>query len=320
MTDLFMPLIWMILFILAGGIGLIFLVALIDKLVKYFTLLFRPAQFQRGELIQKKMFKTKDAYELRWFGEINKKGKYIIIGIHDNGGTRKDFEAMNHWFFKNNDEYSVVSFDQRSIGENEREKEKNLGSLISDLKEIIFDINDKFPEQKIILAGEGIGAAAALTCMDVDGVYKVVSSSLKMIDGYRKPSSMRFAMIMGWIFSSKKEIAILGEGADLTSDENYIKKFDANHMDKPTWALREYYQSKKMLSVGMKRLKNSIDKKAIILQPAKSVYYNPKKFSKVFSSMDTKQFDMVIFKDSKHLLFNEKNKTEVFEKIVELTK
>jgi pimeloyl-ACP methyl ester carboxylesterase len=290
----------------------VILLSIFDKFFKFFTFKHNVLKVQRGELIKKKMFKCSDLYELKWNGEINQKGTHVLIYIHDTCGNRTDANKMMDWFSKKDPKISVVSYDQRWFGENTVERDRNFGANLSDLKEMIYDIQDRF-KQKIILVGHGFGANLAIACANEEGVSQVFAGSLKIEKGYKTSFATKMAVFWAWIFSSKSLIDYPYDAPDLSDDIEFVKELQKRRELQSSFSVREYYQTQHMLNYAIKKYNQSAADNLTILQPAKSVYARADHFAKKVTKFNNVKIEVV--KESKHHLFNTTNSNDIFELI-----
>lgn len=293
----------------------VILLSIFDKFFKFYTFKHNVLKVQRGELIKKKMFKCSDLYELKWNGEINPSGTHIVIYVHDTCGNRTDVNKMMDWFAKKDKNISVVSYDQRWFGENEIQRDRNFGANLSDLKEMIYDIQDRF-KQKIILIGNGFGANLAIACANEEGVDKVIAGSLKIEKGYKNSFGTKMSIFWSWIFSAKSLIDYPYDAPDLSDDIEFVKELQKRRELQSSFSVREYYQTQNMLSYAIKKYNKSGKENLTILQPAKSVYARADRFAKKITKFNNTNVEVI--KESKHHLFNTTNSNEVFELIFKL--
>ncbi|AGR41504.1 serine aminopeptidase domain-containing protein [Spiroplasma taiwanense] len=303
-------------YVFSGIIIFIFLFLLIFRLFKIFSLKFKSQKVKKGELIKKKMFQTSDAYDLRWYGEVNSDSKYIILAIHDLLRTRNDFENLVNWLQKNKyKDFSLVSFDQRSCGENLLEKNKNLGALISDIEEIITELSEKFKNQKLILLGEGFGSALAAYFSKNDNVEKIIMSSLRLNFTYKKSFSFYIKLWFGVAFKINTLLFQNINGLDLTDDSTYANKLEDENNKNGSINIREYFQFKKITKKIVKNISNSNSKIDLIL-PNNDFYCSRKKIVKLINKLDKSKYNLDTFKDKKHFMLNSVKTSEIFEKII----
>lgn len=305
------PIIKLTLISIFGLIGLLVLIGIIDKIFKFYTYKNNNLKVQRGELIKKKNFRTSDAYDLRWKGEINKNGQFIIVYIHDIVGSREESDSLIKHFVNDND-ISVVSYDQRWYGENINQKDKNFGLNFSDLKEIVDYIHEYYENQKIILIGHGIGASLALACAGMPGIYKVFCGSLKISNNYLLNFNNKMAIFWSWIFSSKIKLTYKIEPEDLSNNSDFCKYLKKINDQYDSISVREYIQSKNFLNYAIKKANKSNVKNIIILQPLLSVFNNNDKLAKKLLKLKNGSYDLETFGNFKHYLFQEENSSKVF--------
>lgn len=309
-TAIIFPFLLLILWIILGSILFLLIISIIDKSVKFFTLKFSAVALQKGELIRKKAFITKDSYELRWFGEIKSEGKYIVLCVHDILGTRKDFEELNIWMNANRTDASIVSFDQRGCGENKEDLIKNYGSLISDLKEMIVDLKEKYPEQKLMLLGEGFGASAVLKFSNDKLIENIIVSGIRTNKKHAKFNF--FGKLYGWVFSSKTKIYLNIQGNEVFDSEKISKTFDERIANKNSVTIREWYQQNSLSAKSFSNIKKSDNKPILILQGDLDIYSNPMQFASKISKIDSSKYKLHVIKNSKHSFLGDKSNVLVY--------
>ncbi|AUB31922.1 serine aminopeptidase domain-containing protein [Spiroplasma floricola] len=305
-----------IIYSILGTFVLIFLLALIIRIINFNKLKTKRKPIIKSELIKKKMFKTSDGYELRWFGEINPNSEYIIIGIHDMFRNRKDFDKMEVWLNKNKkSNCSLVSFDQRNCGENIVEKQFHFGWTISDLREIIKDISEKNPTAKIILLGEGFGATIASFLSDNEKVYKIISCSLRLNHAYQKTFGFYLKLWWGTLFKADTKLISPINGIDLTDDSVFAKKIEDENLTKNLFNTKDYYLWKKANKISIKNINKSKEKMLLILSN-NDFYCNSKKIAKYLSKLNKDKYIFEKVKGYKHYILNTNNSEKIFELII----
>ncbi|AGR42370.1 serine aminopeptidase domain-containing protein [Spiroplasma diminutum] len=310
-------LISIIVYVTLSTFFLIFLLLLIARIVKFNKLKFKKDVVVKSELIKKKMFKTSDGYELRWYGEINPNSEFIIIGIHDIYRNRKDFDNFDSWLRKiKKDQFSLVSFDQRNCGENIVEKQYHFGTTISDLKEIIEVISENNPNSKIILLGDGFGSTIASFFSKDEKVYKIIYSSLRLNNAYKKTLGFYIKLWWGTLFKADLKLKSIINGLDFTDDKNYAKKIEDENLTKNLFTVRDYYLWKKANKISIKNFNKSIIENIILLSN-NDFYCDPKKIVKFISNLNKDKYKLETIKGKKHYLLNTKNSEEIFKIIIE---
>ncbi|WP_338984700.1 serine aminopeptidase domain-containing protein [Spiroplasma endosymbiont of Diplazon laetatorius] len=305
-----------IVYAVLGTFALIFILALIARIVKFNKLKFKKDQIVKSELIKKKMFKTSDGYELRWFGEIDQKSEYIIIGIHDMFRNRKDFDKLELWLRKTHkDKYSLVSFDQRNCGENIVDNQYHFGTTISDLREIVEEIGEKYPSLKIILLGDGFGSTIASFLSQDEKIHSIICSSMRLNNVYKKTFGFYLKLWWGTLFKANARLALPLNGSDLTDDSNFAKVIEDENTTKNSMNTRDYYLWKKANKVSVKNINNSKSKFTLIMSNT-DFYCNSKNTVKYISKLEKDKYNLETVKGFKHYFLNTKNSEQIFELII----
>ncbi|ALD66723.1 alpha/beta fold hydrolase [Spiroplasma cantharicola] len=305
-----------IIYIMLGTFLFIFLLALSARIIKFNKIKFKSTPIVKSELIKKKMFKTSSGYELRWFGEIDPKSEYIIIGVHDIYRNRKDFDKLENWLRKNQkNKYSLVSFDQRNCGENEINSHFSFGATIADLNEIIDVISEANPSSKIVLLGEGFGGTICSFFSKNKKVYKIISSSLRLNNPYKKSFGFYIKLWWGTLFKAESKLIVPINGLDFTDEKEYAKKLEDENITKNLWSVREYYLWKRINRKAIKNINDS-EIEIVLFLSNNDFYCDPKKIAKYLSRLDKNKYILEKIKEKKHYLLNTKKSEEVFELIV----
>ncbi|AUM62885.1 serine aminopeptidase domain-containing protein [Spiroplasma monobiae] len=305
-----------IVYAIIGTFLFIFALALMARIVKFNKLKFKKAIVIKSELIKKKMFKTSDGYELRWFGEIDSNSEYIIIGIHDIFRNRKDFDKMDFWLKKNKkSNYSLVSFDQRNCGENLYENQFHFGTTISDLKEIIDELSEINPKAKIVLLGDGFGSTIASFFSNEEKVYKIIASSFRLNSPYKKTFGFYVKLWWGTLFNADTKLVSAINGADLTDDKDFSKKLEDENTTNNFLNTRDYYLWKKANRLNVKNI-NKSNSKVSLLIANNDFYCNSKNIVKLLSKLDKEKYNLETIKGKKHYLLNTKDSEQIFELIL----
>ncbi|AHB36646.1 serine aminopeptidase domain-containing protein [Spiroplasma apis] len=303
-----------ILYTIGGITILILILILIIRLVKLNSLSFKPTAFQKGELIKKKMFKTKDLYELAWYGDIDPESEYILIGVHDLNRNRKDFERLSNYFAQKNNLISVVSFDQRNCGDNKDFFGYHPGVLISDLNEIVDSLSESYKSKKIIILAEGISFASCLYLSKNKNVHKIISSSLRLNIAYNKEPGYNFKLFMGTLFNMNTFLKEHINGLDLVDDISYAKSLEKQNLEKGRYSVRSLFLMNKVNN-NIKRHINNSNNKVTLIQPTNDYYSDAKRTAKLLSALDENSYELILLKNYKHYTLNHKHSEEVFEKI-----
>ncbi|QHX36897.1 serine aminopeptidase domain-containing protein [Spiroplasma sp. BIUS-1] len=305
-----------IVYAILGTFLFIFLLALIARIVKFNKLSFKKTPVVKSELIKKKMFKTSDGYELRWFGEIDPQSEYILIGVHDIYRTRKDFDKMEVWLRKNNKaKLSLVSFDQRNCGENIVDNQYHFGTTISDLNEIVGEIKEKFPEAKIILLGDGFGSTLATFLAKNKNVHKIIGCSLRLNNHYSKTFGFYLKLWWATLFKADTKMISAINGMDFTDDKDFSKLLEDQNLSKNSFNARDYYLWKKANRLSIKNINNS-ELDIVLMISNNDFYCAPKNIAKFLSKLNKDKYSLESIKEKRHYLLNTKNSEQIFELII----
>ncbi|WP_339030322.1 serine aminopeptidase domain-containing protein [Spiroplasma endosymbiont of Cantharis nigra] len=305
-----------IVYVMLGTFIFIFILTLIARIVKFNKIKFKASPIIKSELVKKKMFKTTSGYELRWFGEIDPKSEFIIIGVHDIYRNRKDFDKLESWLRKNQkNKYSLVSYDQRNCGENEVNNHFSFGASISDLAEIIEVISETNPNAKIVLLGEGFGGSICSFFSKDKRVYKIISSSLRLNNPYKKGFNFYLKLWWGTLFRANTKLVEPINGLDFTDEKEYAKKLEDENITKNLLTVTDYYLWKKINKKSIKNI-NSSEISISIFLSNNDFYCDSKKIAKYLSKLDKDKYFLETIKEKKHYLLNTKKSEDVFELIV----
>lgn len=170
---------------------------------------------------------TRDNYLLHTNYNFVENSKCIIIGIHSIRCAKEDFIAAKKFFAEQ--KISLLSFDQRNWGKNNKWKYHSLGTTIADLQDIISVLNEKFPNQKIFLLGEALGSsfcALALKRLEnkLDGV--ILTNFITSNKVIKLTPNLIFRTIIGFCFNKQLVLPIELDLKKVSDNEIYIDYFN----------------------------------------------------------------------------------------------
>lgn len=311
---------WIILIVVVSVLATFLLLSLVFKLTSFLSLRFRPDTVQKGGLVKKKFFICRDGYQLNWMGEINPQGQKILLGIHDLGMSSQDFIGFRDYCHKTDPLISVVSYDQRNFGKTTIQTKRNAGSMIVDLQDIIIDLKEKYPQQEIILIGEGLGYyVGTYVAGKQPQVSKIIGIGLRNHEPYQQKLSTKMTILSGILFSPYQLINIRGEGHDLSSNPEFVKKIDNHLFEKGQISVKEYFQHQQLIRQSVRKL-SRLNQPVLVLQGQNDIYVNLAKTKKMLDKSITSKFEIKYFAQKKHFLLNETNNQEVYQTMIQWAK
>ncbi|AXK51332.1 serine aminopeptidase domain-containing protein [Spiroplasma alleghenense] len=308
----FIEAIYIFLYAALGFFAFVALLAIVIKLITFNSLKNKSSKKQIPELVKKKCFINSDQYELNWMGEINPKGEKIILCLHDLGYSSKQFDNLELYMLKNKPLNSVIGFDLRNYGKNKNDDQRNLGAYLSDVKEVVDYISNKYPSQKIIILASGFGTLTIQSIIKHERVEKIILLAICTQLIYSYTLSMRFKIFLGTIFSSQKLINLNYNPADLTDNKSEIKNYQACLEVAGAISVRELFQFRVLSNKFWKSIMENQDKITII-QGDNDKLVNPKIFAKKILGFNKENFK--ILQNTRHLILSEKQAESIFESI-----
>lgn len=266
---------------------------------------------QQAAEMREKVIILRDGYQVKLFKQMIDKSTVIIIGVHGLQGQKDDFKLLSSFCKKS--QLSLISYDRRGIGKNEQDwKFKSLGVDINDLKDVISTVKTKYPNQKIIVFGESLGAAiASYAANNNDQVSALIISNLvtkKNLYQFSLNFIIRFCF--AFIFNSNIQMPIYIENKDISSSSDHIANMNQRYSNRQNWSLRFLMQFKKINKKSAMIISNS-KLATLILQSADDVFsdFHQLKINKKYWK---KHHSYVFIFDGKHALINEPNIKDIF--------
>lgn len=265
---------------------------------------------QAAEL-RDKFVLTRDQYELKTYKEINQKSNVILIGIHNLQGQKDDFKLLSSLCKK--EQWSLIAFDRRGVGKNRDDwKFRSLDTDINDTKDVVRAVRAKYPNHKIILFGEAIGAAiAGYACQDNKDVDGLIISNL-ITKGNLYPFSLRLYLrfFFGFIFNSSIKLPFDIDPQDISSSPAYITNMNQRYTLKQNWSLKFLSQFKQINKKAPKVIRN-LKQPVLILQSGDDVFSDFHQLKVLSKKWKPQQKYHFIF-TGKHALINEPEIKDVF--------
>lgn len=272
------------------------------------------------EAQQKAEFRDKyiilrDKYEVRVWKSLVEKSEIIVLGVHGLQGQKDDFKLLANYCKQQ--KWSLITFDRRGAGKNQSEwKFKSFNTDVNDVKDVIAAIKTKYPNQKIIVFGEAIGAAiASYACKNNNDVDGLITSNL-ITKNNLYPISLGFYLrfIIGFIFTSHIKLPIYIEAKEISSSNAYITNMNQRYSLKQVWSLKYLLQLKKINKNSPKIIRN-LAQPTLILQSADDVFsdfHQLKVLTKKWKDHQTYHFAF----SGKHALINEPEMKEIFAQVI----
>lgn len=258
-----------------------------------------------------KFILTRDQYELKTYQEINQKSNVILVGIHNLQGQKDDFKLLSKLCCQQ--QWSLVAYDRRGVGKNLDDwKFRSLATDINDAKDVVRAVKAKFPDHKIILFGESIGAAiASYACQnnsDVDGL--IISNLITKSNLYPFSFGLLFRFLFGFLFNSNIKLPFIIEAEDISSNHAYITNMNQRYTLKQSWSLKFLSQFKKINKQAPKIIRK-LKQPTLILQSGDDVFSDFHQL-RVLNRKWTEQQKYHFIFTGKHALINEPEIKDIF--------
>lgn len=266
---------------------------------------------QQAAEMREKVIILRDGYQVKLFKQMIDKSTVIIIGVHGLQGQKDDFKLLSSFCKKS--QLSLITYDRRGIGKNEQDwKFKSLGTDINDLKDVISAVKTKYPNQKIIVFGESLGAAiASHATNNNDQVSALIISNLVTKKNlYQFSLSFIIHFCFAFIFNSNIQMPIYIENKDISSSSAHITNMNQRYSNRQNWSLRFLMQFKKINKKSIVAISRS-RLATLILQSADDVFsdFHQLKINKKYWK---KHHNYIFIFDGKHALINEPNIEDIF--------
>ncbi|AHI53160.1 serine aminopeptidase domain-containing protein [Spiroplasma culicicola] len=309
-----LPMVWdmisLIIYVVLGTLLFIVLIYLIARTVKFNSYKFNPVVSQRGEFINNNIFKTKDGFELKINGAINKNNDPLLLCVPDFHSTYEEFDNLYKYISNNKLKYDFISFDQRGV-KNQHDLEQNQGTLLSDVKEMIESIKERYQDKEIILISSGFNLAVLSKILHDNTISQMVALNLRVNKAYKNSKSFNFTVFFGTLFNMNLKVIEKLHGEDMVEGKNEIDLITKNNLQYGSFSVRQYFQNKKAVKYLAKNI-NKAPVKVTIFQPTDDLYCNRKKTAKFLTKFDKNKYNLVVLKNKKHKWFME-NDVKSFE-------
>lgn len=234
----------------------------------------------------------------------------IIIGIHGLGGHAEGFYYFIKYSIQNG--ISFLAFDLRGFGhwENNRGDIESLKIWLLDIKDVILTIKKKYPNRKILLLGESLGASIVFWyCSEYKDIPIAMPDGIISLSIVTRPDSrINFCNIIdgiiGYLFYSKKKISIGSVTEKITDRRDTLKVTKVS--------FRLLLQSKQIIGQTPGYI-SQIYFPILAFQGGKDDYSTPEDIEKIVSRMRYKKF--IFMDECKHSMLSGTCKDNVFKSI-----
>ena len=267
---------------------------------------------QQAAEIREKVIILRDGYQVKLFKQVVATSNITIIGVHGLQGQKDDFKLLSSFCKKS--QFSLITYDRRGVGKNEKNwKFKSIATDIADLKDVINAVKTKYPQQKIIVFGESLGAAIAshATKNNSQVTALIISNLVTKKNLYQFSLSFIIRFCCAFIFNSNIQMPIYVENKDISSSNAHITNINQRYSNRQSWSLRFLMQFKKVNSSSVMAISNS-KIPTLILQSADDVFsdFHQLKINKKYWK---KHHSYVFLFEGKHALINEPNFKDIFD-------
>ncbi|MDQ7983208.1 MAG: alpha/beta hydrolase [Spiroplasma sp.] len=298
---------------LYGIIALILLVLflIILRIIKLKKIPKDKVSINQAPEFRDKFILTRDQYQLKIYQQINQKSNVIIVGIHDLQGQKDDFKFLSNLCYQ--EQWSLIAYDRRGVGKNLTDwKFQSLNTDINDTKDVVKAIKTKYPNHKIILFGEAIGACiASSACQDnqqVDGL--IISNLITKNNLYPFSLLLFFKVIIAFFFNRNVKLPIYIEPEDISNNNAYITNMKQRYTLKQVWSLNFLWQFKQLNKKTPKIIRN-LTQPTLILQSGDDVFSDFHQLRVLNKKWKPHQKYHFIF-TGKHALINEPEIKDIF--------
>lgn len=304
-----------------GLYGIIFLVLLVFLLLVLRIISIKRIPKDKVNVIQASELRdnfvlTRDQYQLKIYQQINQKSDVIIVGIHNFQGQKDDFKLLSN--LCQQEQWSLIAFDRRGLGENANEsKFRSLNTSINDTKDVISAIKLKYPNHRIILFGEAIGATiasyAAKNNSQVTGL--IISNLITKHNLYPFSLITFFKLFFAFFFNRNITLPIYIDPKDISNNGAYITNMNQRYTLKQVWSFNFLWQFKH-LNKKTPRIICNLIQPTLILQSSDDIFSSPRQLKTLIRKLKMQQ--KYYFVDSgKHALINEPEIKDVFAQTIQ---
>lgn len=297
---------------------LLFLFILIIFEIRYFILInikIKSYKNQKEAIWNDNYITLSDNYNINYFSNFLPNMKTIIIGVHGLGCDKNDFKLAAKYFSEKN--IGIFSFDQRGFGDNLNWKYKNLGIIIDDINEIAKLIKNKYPNVKIVLLGESLGAALCgwmnIYGYNIDGI--ILSNFVTNFYPIKTDKAVFLQILMGLIFNSSKMINLSFDPKLISNNKEYIKltneRFVKNKGVNIKLLLQTRYMSKRIPKIIAVQNDNQLP--ILVIQSKEDIFSSFKQITKNEKLWNQENVTFRILAQGKHALLNEPNNIQLFD-------
>ncbi len=303
-----------------GLYGIIFLILLICLLLVLRIISIKKIPKDKVNVIQASELRdefvlTRDQYQLKIYQEINLKSNVIIVGIHSLQGQKDDFKLLSS--LCQQEQWSLIAFDRRGVGKNNNERFRSLNTNINDTKDVISAIKLKYPNHKIILFGEAIGATvASYACKNnsqVDGL--IISNLITKNNFYPFSLLVFFKLFFAFFFNRNITLSLYIDPKDISNNDAYITNMNQNYTLKQVWSFNFLWQFKR-LNKKVPRVIRNLQQSTLILQSGDDIFSDQRQL-KVLNRKWKENQKYHFVGSGKHALINEPEIKDLFTQTIQ---
>lgn len=304
-----------------GLYGIIFLVLLVCLLLLLRIIRIKKIPKDKVNVIQASELRdefvlTRDQYQLKIYQEINQKSNVIIVGVHSLQGQKDDFKLLSN--LCQQEQWSLIAFDRRGVGKNvSNEKFRSLNTNINDTKDVVSAIKLKYPNHKIILFGEAIGATiASYACKNnsqVDGL--IISNLITKNSLYPFSLLVFFKLFFAFFFNRNITLPLYIDPKDISSNNAYITNMSQRYTLKQVWSFNFLWQFKH-LNKKTPRVIRNLQQPTLILQSNDDIFSDQRQLKVLNRKWKAKQKYHFV-SSGKHALINEPEIKDLFTQIIQ---
>lgn len=286
--------------------------------IRYFILIkikIKSYKKQKQAIWNDNYITLSDKYNVNYFSNFLPNMKTIIIGVHGLGCDKEDFKLAAKYFSEKN--IGVFSFDQRGFGDNLSWKYKNLGIIIDDINEITKLIKNKYPNVKIVLLGESLGAALVgwmnIYGYNIDGI--ILSNFVTNFYPIKINQKVFLQTLKGFFINSNTMINLFFDPKLISNNKEYInltnKRFTKNKGTNIKLLLQARYMSKRVAKIIT--VQNDAQIPVLIVQSKEDIFSNSKQITKNEKLWRQENITFRLLAQGKHALLNEPNNAQLFD-------
>ena len=247
----------------------------------------------------------------------------IVIGIHGLGGHANEF----HYFMEYADQHDIsyLSFDLRGFGhwKEHRGDMESLKIWLPDIRDIVSAIRDMYPERKIILMGQSLGASVAFWySSEYKNVPEALPDGIISLSIVTRPNSRinvrNFLQgTIGYLFYPRKSMYIGAAAGNAGHNQSLSGDTKLNSLRLNRVSFRVLLQAKYVIEKTPEYI-SQLSIPILAFQGAEDDYSRSDEVSTIVEKMKHREFMMI--KKCGHSLLNAECGAIINESIGEWTK